>query len=157
MRALIQRSLKSSVAVKENGEYKPLSKIDKGLVVLLGVEDSDTDEDIDKICSKIEKLRIFEDENGKLNLSIKDIGGSILLISQFTLYANCQKGNRPSFIEAGEPRFANAMYEKTAKLFRDRGLEVGTGEFGADMLVSIENSGPVTIWLDSKELLGRKK
>lgn len=155
MRALVQRSLKSSVQVRENGKYQEISSIDKGLVVLLGVEDKDTDKELNKLCDKIEKLRIFEDENGKLNLSCKDVGGEILLISQFTLYADCRKGNRPSFIGAGNYEYANKMYIKMVEEFRKRGFKVGTGKFGADMLVNIQNQGPVTIWLDTDELMGK--
>lgn len=155
MRALVQRSLESSVSVRENGEYKIHSSIDKGLVVLLGVEDADTDKELNKLCDKIEKLRIFEDEEGKMNLSVRDIGGDILLISQFTLYADCKKGNRPSFIEAGDYRYADEMYNKMVEEFRNRGFKVGTGKFGADMLVKINNQGPVTIWLDTDYLMGK--
>lgn len=157
MRALVQRSLESSVSVRdENGNINLLSSIDKGLVVLLGVQDRDEDKHIQKLADKIEKLRIFNDDDGKMNLSIKEVGGSILLVSQFTLYANCKKGNRPSFIEAGEPTFSEKMYEKMAEELRSRNLEVGMGQFGGDMLVKIQNDGPITIWLDTDELVGDK-
>lgn len=152
MRALIQRAVNSSVSIMTDGEYKLKSSIDKGFVILLGVSNEDTEQDLQKLADKISKLRIFEDENGKMNLSIKDIDGKILLISQFTLYADCKKGNRPSFINAGKPDYANLMYEKFADYLRNLGFEVGTGEFGADMLVNIQNVGPTTIWLDSGDL-----
>ena len=126
MRALVQRSLKSSVSIKTDGEYKLKESIEKGFVVLLGVCDTDTDDDLNKLVDKISKLRVFEDENGKMNLSIADCNGEILLISQFTLFASKLKEN---------------------------GITVKTGIFGADMLVNIENHGPVTIMLDSDELL----
>lgn len=153
MRALVQRSLKSSVSIKTDGEYKLKESIEKGFVVLLGVCDTDTDDDLNKLVDKISKLRVFEDENGKMNLSIADYNGEILLISQFTLYANCKHGNRPSFIEAGKPEYANEMYEKFASKLKENGIIVKTGIFGADMLVNIQNYGPVTIMLDSDELL----
>ena len=152
MRALIQRAVNSSVSIMTDGEYKLKSSIDKGFVILLGVSNEDTEQDLQKLADKISKLRIFEDENGKMNLSIKDIDGKILLISQFTLYADCKKGNRPSFINAGKPDYANLMYEKFADYLRNLGFEVVTGEFGADMLVNIQNVGPTTIWLDSGDL-----
>lgn len=153
MRALIQRSLKSSVCVKEEGEYREISSIEKGLVVLLGVEDDDGDEHMMKLCDKIEKLRIFEDDEGKMNLSVKDVGGDLLIVSQFTLYADCKKGNRPSFVGAGDYKYADKMYQKMVEEMRKRGFKVGTGQFGADMLVNIQNLGPVTIWLDTDELM----
>lgn len=153
MKALVQRSLKSSVLIMGDKDYELKESIEKGFVVLLGVCDEDTDEDLEKLTDKISKLRVFEDENGKMNLSISDIGGEILLISQFTLYANCSRGNRPSFIEAGAPDYANSMYEKFAQRLREKDMIVKMGVFGADMRVDIQNHGPVTIMLDSKELL----
>ena len=153
MKALVQRSLKSSVLVMEKNGYEIKESIEKGFVVLLGVCDEDTDEDLEKLTDKISKLRVFEDENKKMNLSISDIGGEILLISQFTLYANCSRGNRPSFIEAGNPNYANAMYEKFAQRLIEKSMIIKMGVFGADMRVDIQNHGPVTIMLDSKELL----
>lgn len=153
MRALVQRAKNSSVSIMTDGEYKLKSEIENGFVILLGVCDEDTDEDMTKLADKISKLRIFEDENGKMNLSVQDVGGSILLISQFTLYADCKKGNRPSFINAGEPKYAELMYEKFGQYMQSLGLTVKTGEFGADMLVNIQNVGPTTIWLDSADLL----
>lgn len=153
MRALVQRSLNSSVFImKENG-YELKESIEKGFVVLLGVCDEDTDSDLEKLVEKISKLRVFEDENKKMNLSITDVGGEILLISQFTLYADCRRGNRPGFTNAGKPEYANMMYEKFAKSLREQNIIVKTGVFGADMRVDIQNQGPVTIILDSKELL----
>ena len=115
--------------------------------------DEDTDEDMNKLVDKIVKLRVFEDENGKMNVDIKAVGGEILLVSQFTLYADCTHGNRPGFTKAGKPAYANEMYEKFGEKLRENDIIVKTGVFGADMKVDIQNLGPVTIMLDSKELL----
>ena len=149
MRFLIQRV--KSAGVEINSEI--YSKINKGYLVLVGITDSDTKEIADKMIQKMVGLRIFEDENGKTNLSIKDVDGDMLIVSQFTLYADCKKGNRPSFIKAGSPEYANSLYqyilEKTAQLY---GKNVYSGKFGADMKVSLVNDGPFTILLDSKEL-----
>lgn len=153
MRALVQRSLNSSVFIMKENVYELKESIEKGFVVLLGVCDEDTDSDLEKLVEKISKLRVFEDENKKMNLSITDVGGEILLISQFTLYADCRRGNRPGFTNAGKPEYANMMYEKFAKSLREQNIIVKTGVFGADMRVDIQNQGPVTIILDSKELL----
>ena len=148
MRALIQRVKTASVTI--DGELK--SKIDHGLLVLLGVGSEDTEELADKLWRKISGLRIFEDEEGKTNLSIRDVGGNIMVVSQFTLYANCKKGNRPSFVEAAPPDKGNELYEYFLRLVKVEFPDCGSGEFGADMLVSLENDGPFTIWLDTDTL-----
>ena len=153
MRALLQRAGKSAVSIKKDGQYEFKDEIEKGFVILLGVCDEDTDEDMNKLVDKIVKLRVFEDENGKMNVDIKAVGGEILLVSQFTLYADCTHGNRPGFTKAGKPAYANEMYEKFCEKLRENDIIVKTGVFGADMKVDIQNLGPVTIMLDSKELL----
>ena len=127
-------------------------KIGKGYLVLIGVADTDTKEIADKMIRKMIGLRIFEDEQGKTNLSLADVDGGLLLVSQFTLYANCKRGNRPSFIEAGKPDMANEMYEYIIEKCRESVEEVQTGEFGADMKVQLLNDGPFTILLDSDQL-----
>ena len=148
MRFVIQRVLESEVKV--DGES--LGKIGKGFMVLIGVSNDDTKEVADKMVKKMLGLRIFEDENGKTNCSLKDVDGELLLVSQFTLYASCRKGNRPSFIEAGSPEKANALYEYIIKKCRESVERVETGRFGADMKVSLLNDGPFTIVLDSEKL-----
>ena len=148
MRAVLQRVTRASVTV--DGEV--LGKIGKGFMILLGVENSDTEEITDKMADKICKLRIFEDENGKTNLSLKDVNGELLMVSQFTLYANCKKGNRPSFIEAGEPHMAEELYEYMIQEAKKSVPVVEYGIFGADMKVSLINDGPFTIILDEKIL-----
>ena len=150
MKAVLQRVTHAQVVVE--GEL--ISKIEKGFMILLGVGNDDTKEDADVLSKKISGMRVFEDENGKMNLSLTDIGGSILCISQFTLYADCRKGRRPSFINAGAPDMANELYEYFCERMKNDGIEyVKKGIFGADMKVSLLNDGPVTIILDSKELL----
>src|SRR5206468_3194400 len=147
MRVVIQRVSEASVTVEENinGEIK------NGLLVLLGIEDADTDEDIEWLSGKIVNLRIFDDANGVMNISIKDIDGNILLVSQFTLHASTKKGNRPSYIRASNPDFAIPMYEKMiARLEQDMGKKIQTGIFGAMMKVELLNDGPVTIVIDTK-------
>lgn len=146
MRVLIQRVSKASVQVQE----EVIGKIDQGFLVLVGVEDEDGPEDVDYLVRKVSQMRIFEDEAGKLNLSIDQVGGSILSISQFTLHANTKKGNRPSFVRAGQPDHAQKLYQEFNQKLKDQGLPVETGQFGEDMAVSLVNDGPVTIWLDSK-------
>jgi len=147
MRAVIQRVTKASVTI----EGKINGQIDNGLLVLMGIEDADTDEDIQWLSSKIVNLRIFNDEKGVMNISVKDIGGNILLISQFTLHASAKKGNRPSYIKASKPDIAIPIYEKMIKqLSIDLGKETQTGIFGADMKVELLNDGPVTIVIDTK-------
>ena len=144
MRALIQRV--TSASVKVDGEI--VGKIGKGFLVFLGIYEEDTEEKIGKLTKKIINLRIFNDENDKMNLSIKDVKGEILLISQFTLCADTRKGNRPSFISAKNPYEANKIYEKTIESIRNEGIIVEKGIFGADMKVELLNDGPVTILLD---------
>ena len=149
MRAVLQRVTRASVTV--DGEV--LGKIGKGFMILLGVEDADTEEITDKMADKICKLRIFEDENGKTNCSLKDVDGELLLVSQFTLYASCRKGNRPSFTQAGDPKKAEELYEYIIGKCRDEVPDVQTGSFGADMKITLLNDGPFTIILDSKDLM----
>lgn len=147
MRVLIQRVAKASVTI--NGNVK--AAIGKGLLVFVGIEDTDNEEDIKWLSNKIVQLRIFDDENQVPNISLLDIKGDILLISQFTLHANTKKGNRPSYIKASKPEIAIPLYEKMIiQLTIDLGKPVFTGEFGADMKVELLNDGPVTIWIDSK-------
>ena len=146
MKFVIQRV--TSADVKVDG--KTLGEIEKGFMVLIGVSDSDTKDIADKMVKKLVGLRIFEDEQGKTNLSLADVGGSLLLISQFTLYANCKKGYRPSFIEAGKPDMASDMYEYIIEKCKETVPNVQIGKFGADMKVSLVNDGPFTIVLDSE-------
>ena len=148
MRAVVQRVEESHVKV--NGRI--VGRIGRGLNVLLGVKKGDTEEDARKLVYKISRLRIFEDERGKFQHSLLDIKGEVLIISQFTLYANIKKGRRPSFELAEEPRKAEELYNRFVELFRETGLKVETGVFGAMMDVHIRNWGPVTIVLDSEEL-----
>lgn len=149
MKFVIQRVTHADVVVDGN----ELGRIGKGFMVLIGVSKDDNETIADKMVDKMIKLRIFEDENGKTNLSLGDVGGELLLISQFTLYANCKKGNRPSFIDAGAPDEANALYEYIIERCKERVNVVERGEFGADMKVSLLNDGPFTIVLDSSEIL----
>ena len=151
MKFVIQRVTNANVKV--DGEV--IGEIGKGFLVLIGIADSDTDEIADKMVAKMLKLRIFDDENGKTNLSIDDVGGELLLISQFTLYADCKKGNRPSFFHAGGPEMASAMYDSIIEKCRKHGYKTECGSFGAEMKVSLLNDGPFTIVLDSDELLGK--
>jgi D-tyrosyl-tRNA(Tyr) deacylase len=147
MRAVIQRVSRASVTI--DGQIK--SAIEGGLLVLVGIEDSDTTEDIGWLSGKIVNLRIFNDSDGVMNLSVKETGGEILLVSQFTLHASTKKGNRPSYIRASKPDIAIPLYTKMiSQLEADLGKAVGTGEFGADMKVELLNDGPVTIVMDSK-------
>ena len=148
MRFVVQRVTHASVTVDGN----VIGKIGQGFMVLIGVSDEDTKETADKMVKKLLGLRIFEDENGKTNLDIHTVGGSLLLISQFTLYADCKHGNRPSFIKAGKPDMANEMYEYIIAKCREQVETVETGEFGADMKVELLNDGPLTILLDSDQL-----
>ena len=143
MKLVIQRVTHASVTVDNN----VIGKIGKGYMVLIGVSDTDTKEIADKMLDKMIKLRIFEDENGKTNLSLADVGGELLLISQFTLYANCKKGNRPSFIEAGSPDHANALYEYIIEKCKER-VDV------VEMKVELLNDGPFTVILDSEQICG---
>ena len=147
MRAVIQRVAHASVTI--NGGVK--GSVTRGLLVLLGIEDADTDEDIRWLSQKIVQLRVFNDEAGVMNLSVKDVEGDILLVSQFTLHASTKKGNRPSYLKASKPDFAIPMYEKMIRqLQSDSGKPIATGEFGADMKVELLNDGPVTIIIDTK-------
>ena len=147
MRVVIQRVAEASVTV----EGAVTGAIEQGLLVLMGVEDADTNEDLEWISGKIVNLRIFDDENGVMNKSVLDIGGSILLVSQFTLHASTKKGNRPSYIKASKPETAIPIYQgMIAQLGKDLGKPVATGIFGADMKVRLLNDGPVTIVMDSK-------
>ena len=148
MKVVIQRVTKASVAI--DGNIK--SSISLGLLVLLGIEETDTQEDIEWLSLKIVNLRIFNDENDIMNVSVKDAGGDIILVSQFTLHASTKKGNRPSYLKAAKPEIAIPLYEKMIKqLETDLGKPIQTGEFGADMKVELLNDGPVTIIIDSKQ------
>jgi len=150
MRFLIQRVNHASVTVDGTitGEIK------KGFLVFIGICDSDTTQIADKMIKKLTGLRIFDDENGKTNLALNDVNGSLLLVSQFTLYADCKKGNRPSFVRAGAPDMANEMYEYIISECKNLNYKVETGIFGADMKIDLENDGPFTIILDSVEIIG---
>ena len=148
MRFVIQRVTRASVTIEE----RVAGQIRDGFLVLIGVEDSDTKEIADKMIRKMLGLRIFADEQGKTNLSLADVNGQLLLVSQFTLYADCRKGNRPSFVKAGQPYMAKAMYEYVVGECRKQISVVETGEFGADMKVELLNDGPFTILLDSAEI-----
>lgn len=150
MKFVIQRVTHASVTVDGN----VLGKIDKGFMVLIGVGESDNEIIADKMVQKLINLRIFEDENGKTNLALKDVDGQLLMISQFTLYADCRKGNRPSFVKAGSPDKANALYQYIIAKCREEISVVEEGEFGADMKVELLNDGPFTVVLDSMEILG---
>jgi D-tyrosyl-tRNA(Tyr) deacylase len=148
MRAVIQRVNRASVTIQN----KIISEIGKGLLVLIGIEGSDNEADIEWLCNKIVQLRIFNDNNEIMNLSVLDTGGDILAVSQFTLHAKTRKGNRPSYIRAASPEIAIPIYEKfVARLTQLMGKEVGTGEFGAMMQIELINDGPVTIIIDTKE------
>lgn len=149
MKLVIQRVTEASVSI----EGKCVGKIGKGYMVLFGAGAGDTREMAEKLFDKMIKLRIFADENGKTNKSIQDVDGELLIVSQFTLYANCKKGNRPSFIDAGSPQEAEELYEYFLELGRTKYGSCQHGEFGADMQVSLCNDGPFTIILDSKEIM----
>lgn len=149
MRAVVQLVSHASVTVA--GEVT--GKIDKGLMVLLGVAEGDTEKDLQYIVDKVVGLRVFEDAEGKMNLSVKDVGGAILAVSQFTLYGDCRHGKRPSFTQAAKPDFANELYEQFVAGCRAVGVQVETGRFRTHMLVDLENDGPVTILLDSSKIL----
>ncbi len=148
MKMLIQRVSSASVTV----ENVKVGAIKQGFLILLGVSQEDTKELADKMVQKMLKLRIFSDENGKTNLSLKDVGGSLLLVSQFTLYADCKKGNRPSFTQAGKPDWAEELYQYILAVCRKEVEKVESGVFGAEMKVELLNDGPFTILLDSAEL-----
>ncbi len=148
MRAVVQRVTEGSVTVDE----KVTGAINKGFVVLLGVGNEDTEEDAKYIADKVSNLRVFEDEDGKMNLSLKDVGGAVLAVSQFTLYGDCRKGRRPGFTEAARPEKAKVLYDYFTETLRKMDIEVGEGIFQTEMLVKIYNDGPVTLLLDSKKL-----
>lgn len=148
MRAIVQRVTQASVSV--DGEV--IGQIRKGFMVLLGVADEDTEADMKYIADKIINLRVFEDENEKMNLSLGDVGGELLVISQFTLFGDCRKGRRPSFDKAGKPEAAKKMYQEVCQYFKECGIKTETGRFAADMKVSLINDGPVTLMLDSTKL-----
>lgn len=152
MRALVQRTSSASVVISGN----EVGKISSGLLIFLGVAPDDTPEMAELLWNKIYNLRIFDDEDHHMNLSAKDVGAEILIVSQFTLYANCRRGRRPSFTEAAAPALANELYEHFIELARKDATKVQTGQFGADMQVSLTNNGPVTIFLDTKDLLAPK-
>ncbi|WP_394217898.1 D-aminoacyl-tRNA deacylase [Halobacillus trueperi] len=147
MKAVVQRAVNASVTVEENA----VGTIDRGLVVLLGVTHEDTEEDARYLAKKIPYLRIFEDEDGKMNHSLVDLGGQMLSISQFTLYGDCRKGRRPNFMQAAKPDQAEELYESFNQMVEHEGVKVETGQFGAMMDVQLTNSGPVTLIIDSKE------
>ncbi|MFD1850177.1 D-aminoacyl-tRNA deacylase [Oceanobacillus bengalensis] len=147
MRAVIQRAKDANVSVNE----KIVGQIDDGFVILLGVTHEDNEEDINYLVNKIIHLRVFEDENGKMNDSLIDVNGSVLSISQFTLYADTKKGRRPSFTQAAKPDFANQLYEEFNEKLKNQGIQVETGQFGAMMNVQLTNVGPVTLIIDSKD------
>lgn len=149
MRAVIQQVKNANVKV----DNEEISKIDKGFLVFLGVKDTDTMDDLAYVKKKIEKLRIFEDKDGKMNLSLSDVGGKILLVSQFTLFGDVRKGNRPSFIEAARPEKANEFYEIMKNELIAEGFEVETGKFQTHMEVGLVNDGPTTILIDSERIL----
>ena len=151
MRAIVQRVSEAGVSVKNDKEsLKEINKIRKGLVVLLGVGREDGEEDAEYLAEKISNLRIFPDQDDRMNLSVIDVGGEVLVISQFTLYGDCRKGRRPDFTSAAPPEVAKGLYEKFIEEVKARGVEVKSGEFQARMLIDIHNDGPVTILLESR-------
>lgn len=147
MRALLQRVTQGSVTV----EGEVTGRCGQGFVILLGVGPDDTEAQAQRLWDKIKRLRVFDDEDGKMNRSLLDVGGSVLVVSQFTLYADCRRGNRPSFTDAAGPELGNALYERFCELAQQE-VPCGRGIFGADMQVALTNSGPVTIWLDTDDL-----
>ncbi len=147
MRAVVQKVSSSKVTVDE----EVVGQINQGLLVLLGVTHDDTSKDVDYMVDKITNLRIFEDEDGKMNLSLKDVNGEVLAVSQFTLYGDARRGRRPSFSDAARPEIANPLYEEFVEKVRNQGINVGTGKFGAHMMVDLTNDGPVTILLESRK------
>ena len=147
MRAVVQRVSSSSVPV----DGAVIGKTKQGLLVLLGVTDTDTAEDVQYICEKVSHLRIFEDEQDKMNLSVMDVGGEVCVVSQFTLYGDARKGRRPNFMKAAPPTMAERLYLEVVEAFKEKGLPVSTGQFQAHMQISLVNDGPVTILLDSSK------
>lgn len=152
MKALVQRVSEASVTVGA----RVVGEIGPGLLVLLGVEDGDGEAEVDRLAGKIRHLRIFEDQAGKMNRSVVDVGGGVLVVSQFTLCADLRKGNRPSFIRAAAPPVATALYQHFCTRIAETGIQVATGEFAAHMAVRLVNDGPVTIWLDTADLPGAR-
>ncbi len=160
MRGLIQRASRASLTVRGAGAALPEDiachrghvSIGRGLVILVGIGQDDADGDPERLAGKVAQLRVFEDEAGKMNRSIQDVGGSVLAVSQFTLYADCRKGNRPSFANAARPDLARSRFGAFVTDLRARGVDVETGVFGADMEIELVNDGPVTIWLDTCEM-----
>ena len=148
MRLLIQRVSKASVTIED----RIVGEIGQGFCVFVGISDSDTKEIADKMIHKLVNLRIFSDENGKTNLNISSVDGELLIVSQFTLYADCKHGNRPSFINAGKPEPSELLYQYINEKCRELVPKVAHGEFGADMQVALVNDGPFTVWLDSEEI-----
>ncbi len=148
LRAVVQRVTSGSVTT----DSRVIGQIGRGLVVLLGIGQEDTQQDIDYLADKIVNLRVFEDENGKMNTSLLDVKGELLIVSQFTLYGDCRKGKRPSYDSAARPEAAQLLYNSFVKKTSEYGLKVETGKFQADMLVNIQNDGPVTLLLDSKKI-----
>lgn len=158
MRAVVQRVKSAKVDVakvdvpnESTGEREVIGEIGRGFMILLGVEQGDSDDDLRYLVEKVIGLRVFEDEQGKMNLSIQEVGGEFLVVSQFTLLGDCRKGRRPSFIDAASPEIGNAYYEKFVEALRSQNFRVATGRFRADMNVSLVNTGPVTILLDSRK------
>ena len=149
MRAILQRVRRAEVSVDD----KTIGKTDGGYLILLGVKTGDTEEEARFLAKKTAELRVFTDSEGKMNLSLLDIGGSALVVSQFTLYADCKKGRRPAFINAEKPPLSENLYLRYVDFLREAGVQVETGAFGAHMLVSLENDGPVTILLDTEEIM----
>lgn len=147
MKAVIQRVQYASVAVEGN----IIGKIEKGFLILLGITHEDTEKDVLWLANKIKDLRVFEDENGKMNLSLEEVKGEVLIVSQFTLYGNCMKGRRPAFVDAARPELAIPLYEKFLETFQSFGIKTESGKFGADMKVELLNDGPVTLIIESKE------
>ena len=147
MKAVIQRVQYASVAVEGN----IIGKIEKGFLILLGITHEDTEKDVLWLANKIKDLRVFEDENGKMNLSLEEVKGEVLIVSQFTLYGNCMKGRRPDFIDAARPELAIPLYEKFLETFQSFGIKTESGKFGADMKVELLNDGPVTLIIESKD------
>ncbi|HBI91233.1 MAG: D-aminoacyl-tRNA deacylase [Terrisporobacter othiniensis] len=147
MRAVVQKVSSSKVTVDE----EVVGQINQGLMVLLGVTHDDTSKDVDYMVDKITNLRIFEDAQGKMNLSLKDVNGEVLAVSQFTLYGDARRGRRPSFSDAARPEVANPLYEEFVQKVKNQGINVGTGKFGAHMMVDLTNDGPVTILLESRK------
>lgn len=147
MRAVVQKVSSSKVRVDE----EVIGQINQGLMVLLGVTHDDTSKDVDYMVDKVTNLRIFEDTEGKMNLSLKDVDGEVLAVSQFTLYGDARRGRRPSFSDAARPEVANPLYEEFVEKVKSQGINVGTGKFGAHMMVDLTNDGPVTILLESRK------